>query len=139
MTVRTYDAREVQVNCGGNPASGYADGEFIVVRRDAPLYNKTTGADGEVSRSRNESAGSVTLTLKQTSPFNDILSAFALADKVNNSGVFPFMLKDLNGTTLVFSESAWIESFPDVNLGKEVSDRQWTIALGKTEWFIGGN
>ena len=138
---KTVDPNDVQIICGGNIASGYADGTFISISNDEELYSKSVGADGEVSRARmNNTSGTVTLTLQQTSPFNAVLSAFYAADKAGNNGVFPFMMKEAGtGTTLIFSQSAWVQDLPDVNYSKSVETREWTIALGKTDWFIGGN
>jgi len=139
--VRTYDPRNVQIILGGNPISGFADGTFVTVTPDENLYTKTVGADGEVSRARsNNRSATVTLTLKQTSQSNNILSALAQADNLNNGGVVPFMLKEIgSGATLVFAQAAWVEDFPDAEYSKEVSDRAWTIALAQTDMFIGGN
>jgi len=139
--VKTYDPRDVQIIVGGVPLSGFADGTFINVASDEPLYNKTVGADGEVSRSRsNNRAGTVTITLKQTSNGNDVLSGFAALDDASNGGVFPMMIKEIgSGRTIVFAQSAWIEQFPDVDYAKEVGDRAWTIATGPLQRFVGGN
>lgn len=139
--VRTYDPKNVQIIVGGTPMTGFADGTFLNVASDENLYNKTTGADGEVSRSRsNNRSATATITLKQTSQANNILSALAAADNASNSGVFPFMVKEIgSGETLIFAQAAWIEKLPDAEYSKDVSDRVWMIALGQTQTFIGGN
>lgn len=139
--VRTYDPRNVQIIVGGNPISGFADGSFITITPDETLYAKSVGADGEVSRARsNNRSATVTLTLKQTSQSNDVLSALALADNAANAGVVPFMVKEIgSGSTLVFAQAAWIEDFPDIDYSKEVGERAWTLATAQTDMFVGGN
>lgn len=139
--VKTYDPRNVQIICGGVPISGFADGTFVSVASDEDLYNKTVGADGEVSRARsNNRAATVTLTLKQTSQSNDVLSAFAAADAASNGGVFPLMIKEIGtGSTLVFAQAAWIQAYPNVDYSKDIEDRAWVLACGTLDRFVGGN
>ncbi|MBC3540659.1 phage structural protein [Rufibacter sediminis] len=139
--VKTYDPKNVQVILGGTPASGFTDGTFISVAPDEDLYTKTIGADGEASRARsNNKSATVTLTLKQTSSTNDVLSTFVAADQVSDSGVFPLMIKEIgSGRTLVFAQAAWVQRFPDLAYSKEVEDREWVIAVGQMDIFIGGN
>lgn len=141
MSVRTYDPANVQVIVGGVPMSGFADGTFISIEHDEPAFTKTVGADGEVSRAKsNNKSATVTITLKQTSISNDILSGFGLADEASNGGVVPFMLREIgNGTTLVFAESAWIEEWPDLGYSKNIENREWKLALAQCNRFIGGN
>jgi hypothetical protein len=138
--VKTYDPQQVSLSIGGQIASGFADGTFISVEPDEDTFTKVTGADGDVSRSKtaNESA-TLTLTLAQTSPFNDILSALAAADKVSSTGVFPVIIKDNSGTTVVSSGAGWIRRLPTSGFGKEIENREWIIDMGKTIFFVGGN
>lgn len=139
--VRTYDPRNVQVIIGAIPITGFADGTFVTVTADEDLYAKTTGAQGEVSRARsNNRGGTLTLTLKQTSPANDVLSGFALADEASNAGVVPVLIKELGtGRTLMFSQAGWIQGWPEVGYSKAIENRAWTIALADITRFIGGN
>jgi len=139
--VRTYDPREVQIIIGGAIISAYADGTFVEVEPQDDSYSRTTGADGEESRARsNNRGGTMTLTIKQTSPSNDVLTAFWLADQASNAGVFPVMLKEAgSGSTLISAQSAWIERLPNVVYSKEIEGREWKIALADINWFVGGN
>ena len=55
--------------------SGFADGTFLTVDRDDDQWAKVTGADGTSTRIKsNNRSGNMTLTLKQSSPSNDVLS-----------------------------------------------------------------
>ncbi|MFC3227331.1 phage structural protein [Marinibaculum pumilum] len=141
MAVKTYDPRDVQVIIGGFSMTGYADGTYVSVTSDEAAYNKTIGADGEVSRARtNNRSGTMTLTLKQTSASNDVLTGFAIADETANGGVFPAMVKEVgSGRTLLFAAAAWIQQWPDVGYSKEIGNREWTIALATIDRFVGGN
>jgi hypothetical protein len=141
MSVRTYDPKDVQIIVGGVPMSGFADGTFIAVEFDESTFSKTVGADGEVSRAKsNNKSATATITLKQTSPSNAVLSGFALVDEATNAGVVPFMIREIGtGSTLVFAESAWIQDWAGPEYSKEVEDREWKLALAQCYRFVGGN
>lgn len=140
MSVKTYDPAQVILNIGGVQMSGFADGTFITFERDEDAFTKHTGADGEVARAKsNNKSGSLTLTLAQTSSSNDVLSAFAIADELNNSGVVPALMKDLNGNTIAAAASAWIRKQPNSEFAKEISNREWIIDLARVDYTVGGN
>jgi hypothetical protein len=138
--LRTYDPKKVIVTVGGVPMSGYADGTFISVERDNDTWSKVSGADGAVSRAKsNDRTGTLTLTLQQTSPSNDVLSGFARVDEISNDGVVPISVTDLGGRTVIFSAFGWVQKPPTVEMAKEISNREWVLALADVEFFVGGN
>lgn len=138
--VRTYSAGDVVLTVGGAIISGFADGTFVTVAREAASFTKVTGSDGTVSRARsNNRSGTMTITLLQTSPSNDILSAFLAEDELNGTGVFQVLLKDVTGGSRFFSAVAWVETLPSVEYGKELSNREWTLALSDIEFNVTGN
>jgi hypothetical protein len=140
MAVYTYASDEVTVIVGGVVMSGFADGTFVTVARDEQAFNKVTGADGSVSRAKTANkSGTITLTLQQTSPSNDVLSALMIADELSNQGVVPVLLKDKTGRTTVFSSSSWIQQSPEASMSKNIESREWVIDCAKLEIFIGGN
>lgn len=137
----TYDPTKVIVTIGGVIVSGFGDGDAITARYDEDRYTKYTGADGEVSRSKNASrAGSIEVVLAQTSKANDELSAlFNLALFGGADGVFPVGLVDLSGRTVLAASKCWIKTAPDVVFGKEVTDRTWTFDTADLSFQVGGN
>lgn len=140
MTVRTFDPKSVVVSIGGVPISGYADGTFLEVTADTQQFSKITGSDGYTTRVKtNNYGGVITLTLSQSSPSNDVLSAFLSADRVSNAGVVPILIKDLSGTTVLFSATGWIQQFPDITFGNTINNRAWAFDLAEMDIFIGGN
>lgn len=140
MSVRTYDASEVIVSIGGVPMSGYTDGTFVEVARNEPTWTMVVGADGLVTRAKtNNFSGTLTLTLKQSSPSNDALSGFLQVDELTNAGVIPILIKDLSGNSIYFSAQGWISQYANSTFGKEVSDRAWTISLADVDIFVGSN
>jgi len=140
MSVWTYSPEDVRIVMGGVLITGYADGTFITVSRDEQAYNKVTGADGKVSRARSANrSGTAVITLKQTSPANDILTGFMLADEAGDQGVVPFLVIDGSGRTINGSSAAWVQQAPDQAFSKDIENREWTIDLSAVDMFIGGN
>lgn len=140
MAVRTYDPKQVVISIGGVPMSGFSEGTFLEVDRDEPTWNKVVGADGLVTRSKtNNLSGTLTLTLKQSSPSNDVLSGFLAIDEATNQGVVPVLVKDLSGNSIYFSANAWITQYANSTFGKDISDRQWVLSLDEVEIFVGSN
>jgi hypothetical protein len=138
--VYTYASDEVQIIVGGVPMSGLADGTFVSISRDEQAFTKVTGADGSTSRSKSANrAGSITITLKQTSPANDVLSGFMIADEQSNNGVVTVMVKDTGGRTLHYASAAWVQQMPDQDFSKEISNREWVMDCARINSFVGGN
>ena len=140
MALSTFDPASVVITVGGVPISGYADGTFALLTRSVDAWSMVTGADGLTTRVKsNNRSGTLTLTLTQTSPSNDVLSGFAVADELSNSGVVPILIKDLSGTTVLFSATGWVQKFPDVEYSNILTNREWILGLADIDVFVGGN
>ena len=140
MSVRTYDPKNVIVTIAGIPMSGFSDGTFLEVDRNEATWNTVVGADGFVTRGKtNNFTGTMTLTLKQSSPSNDVLSGLLALDEATNTGVFPILVKDLSGNSIYFSANAWITQYANSTFGKDINDRQWTLMLDSADIFVGSN
>jgi hypothetical protein len=137
----TYDPKKIILIFGAKELSGFADGTFIDVEPLGDGITSVCGADGEVARSMDpDTRAKVTITLLSTSQSNDYLSALYILDKQSGAGMFPFLIKDLLGKTVVSSQYSWITQFPKMTNGMKVEDghREWVIETGGCEWFIGG-
>lgn len=140
MAVRTYDPKEVIITIGGVPISGFSDGTFLEVVRNEQTWNTVVGADGYVTRGKtNNFSGQVTITLKQSSPSNDVLSGFIALDELTNSGIVPVLIKDLSGNSTYFSGQGWVQQWANSTFGKDISDREWIITLASLDLFVGSN
>ena len=138
--VYTYASEDVQIIVGGVPMSGLADGTFVSVSRDEQAFTKVTGADGSTSRAKSANrAGTITITLKQTSPSNDVLSGYMIADEQGGNGIVPIMVKDTGGRTLHYSSASWVQQLPDNDFGKEINEREWIMDCARIDSFVGGN
>jgi len=139
-TVRTYDPSEVSVSVGLTPVTGFADGTFVVCEKDADSFSKVVGIDGIVSRVKTRNrAGSVKITLTQTSPSNDQFSLIATLDELSNTGIVPISVKDNNGTSLCTVAWAWVKKIPSLDNGKDLSNREWIFDTADMDLWIGAS
>ena len=138
MGVKNYDAKDVQTVFANSIMQGLAEDTYLnVTYPDA--VEKTVGVGGEVARSQtNDKTVEVELTVLQTSSYNDILSAQHRVDQLTGNGVTPFAVRDRNGTTLVQTDTAWVRKFSDIEYGKGIKARVWTIDTGAADSFVGG-
>jgi hypothetical protein len=138
---KNYDFKSVDCIFGGQKAFGYQDADDAVsVEYDNDDWDLTVGADGESTRSKsNKLSATIKLKLQSTSAFNDVLNGFLQADRNNNSGTAPFLLKDRLGRELAAAESAWIQKAPPASHGNKVGTREWIIRTDKLIMTFGGN
>lgn len=139
MSLKTFDFKKVSVIIGPHIASGFADGTGIAVEYNEDRFITQVGSDAEVTRSKsNDNTGTFTLTLQHASKTNDVLSGYKLLDDASNAGIFPVLIKDLQGNTVAEGTSCWVQSTPSVEFGREAADREWVIATDDLKLFVGG-
>jgi hypothetical protein len=139
MSIRTFDPKEVSVIYGPLIIRGFSEDKISVVR-DNPAWELVVGADGESTRVKsNDLSGTITLTLQQSSPSNDELSAQFNADQLSNAGLLPLYIKDNLGSTVISAATAYIEQIPEATYGKTQNDRVWTLRTDNLLVFLGGN
>jgi Protein of unknown function (DUF3277) len=138
--VLTYDPKNVSVIIDGQIATGFADGSFVKIGRTENMWNLKVGVDGEGTRAKsNNKSGFIEITLMQSSAFNDVLSGYAAADELSNTGAVPGLVRDNNGTTLATCLTGWVVKYPDTEFAKEVTTRTWRIETDELDMFVGGN
>jgi hypothetical protein len=118
---------------------GYGEEGGIRIEWQENLWEYSRHADGGGTRSKNNAHDAlVSVTFSQSSAKNAELSAIAAVDKLTGAGVYPLMVRDTNGTTLLAGTSAWIEKRPDVEFNKTVSTRVWVFRIENFDGLIGG-
>ena len=138
--MKTYDPKQVVLIVGGRQITGFAADTFITVARNSDAFTMQVGVDGEGTRSKsNDKSGTFTFSLMQTAKDNEYLSSLALADELDNSGVVPVMVKDVNGSSLELAEQAYIQKMPDSEFNREATGREWILATDALQKFVGGN
>lgn len=139
MAVRTYDPADVIVTIDGNNINGYADGTFVSIERTEQTFTKVTGADGSTTRSKtNDRSGTLTLTLLQTSPSNEILSNILNQDEADNTGVVAVQVKERSSGSKFATGSGWIQGLPTIEYGNEITTREWTIEMSEIKFNVSG-
>ncbi len=139
---KNYNPKQVTAVFGAIIMQGVNDGVFIKTVRNSDGYTVKVGAQGDVTRVRNlDKTGQVTITLLAESPTNDLLSFQANLDEASDGGgaVAPLMIKDLNGTTLMIAENAWIMKMPEVEHAVDASSREWVIECADLKMVVGGS
>lgn len=138
--VRTIDPKLVVVTMGPILITGYAPDTFLTIATEDDFFEKVRGADGSVERyAKNVYDAMITLTLLGTSLANELLMLLHESDKLANLGKVPFLMKDLNGTTLAAFPQAWIKKTPDLEVSSSAVTREWTIDTGPGTVHIGTN
>lgn len=136
---RTYIPSEVTMIFGPHIITGFTAGTFIDIGLTNPASTTTPGINSPSRALSSDSTGTCIITLDQTSPSNDILTAAYQADRAGGLGIFPLTLKDNSGRTINFAEHAWVQEVARQIFSNEVSQRQWTLSIGDLDLFVGGN
>lgn len=137
---KEYSAASVTVTFKGVAITGFGPDTFVTAERNEDAFTLAVGADGESVRAKSSNkSGIVTLTLMQSSVGNDALSAAAKLDELSGDGVGSLFVKDLNGTTLVSSQAAYVRKVANAEFARESSTREWVIETGELDIFVGGS
>lgn len=137
--MKTYDPKDITVVFSGILITGYADGTFCEIDREADAFTDVAGAGGEVARARTQDRrGTIKVTLMMTSPTNDLLSATAAVDESTGNGVGEIMVKDNNGTSIASGSESWIMKKPAKVYAKEIESLEWRIRVANLVHIVGG-
>jgi hypothetical protein len=138
--IRTLDPAKGIVTVGGVPLSGFSADKSIEIEYNEESFTETVGCDGATARVRNfNENGKATIYLLQTSPSNLYLSGLAAKDRLDNSGVIPFVFTDLSGSTIATAAQSYILKVPKYTHGKTVQEEPWVLSLVGLKLVIGGN
>lgn len=109
---------------------GFAQDAAISVEHDEDDWSLVVGVDGEGTRSKTSNASAtITVSLMQSSPVNDLLSAARILDNTTPGGTGgkALLIKDNSGTTIFSAETAWIQKAPTAELSREATTREWVF------------
>ncbi len=142
MALHTYKSGLVFITFGPIMLnSGRGDGDFLVIEQNEDSFSLLMGADGDGTRSQsNNRSGKFTVTLINSDPNNDLLSAMHNVDiNSNGDGINPFAVMDLSGTSVFSCERAWIIKPPSTTFGRETGSREWVFETDNLIQHHGGN
>ena len=143
MGIKSANPKRYVVTVNGKRITGATESDIVSIKLDEDLFKKYIGADGTASRIQNpSSAGTITISLAQTSPDNTYLSGLSTADTLigDGSGTAIVTVTDSNsqGTTFVAKDS-WIKNMPDYDLGADMASVVWEFDSPEIIWVITGS
>lgn len=138
FSVKTYNPSDVICDIGGYQLTGW---DAIVISRGGPSFVTVKGIRGKHTRVANkDTSATITISLIQTSPSNDVLSRIHELDIQNGTGRMMIMLKDNSGRSVFSSNEAYIVGYPEATFSGDFEMRMWTIFCQTTQSYtIGGN
>lgn len=122
----TYDAKTSTVTADSRFLTGFAEGSFVEWEKDEDNFDVKVSAQGDVGiANRNNSLGTITVTLMQTSP--DV----AYLNKLANTGkIFPIWVQAGGDTKeKVGGTQARVLKPADGTLSDEIEDREFEIKV----------
>lgn len=130
---RYYDPASVELHIGGVAPTDVAADTMYVVSKEEDRVLPVAGVLGEVAIARNRNQlGTLTISLKQTSPMNEVLMNWMTASA---AGVFMFPVRLLDPASgIIMNTTGWIQTQPELSLGKEVGQLDWVIGLANCEF-----
>ena len=135
-----YDPKKVTVTIGEledvpglsiktHTITGFAEGTFVTAEKNEDKYTMVSGGQEETTRVvHGNNQGTVTVTLKHTSPSNSVLAKVANSDEVVSVWV-----NDLNtdGPMLAGGNEGWLQKPAAQSRGNSVENITWTFSIAK--------
>jgi hypothetical protein len=122
----TYNPKLVRAVWGPVVFEAFADGTFIDVERTSDTFTRTSGAHGDGTRVQSpDMGGTFTINLQWSSPSNPILSSIHFQDELFGNQVFPFLVRDLNGNSILEGELTWIKKPANGTFDLDGPTREW--------------
>ena len=107
----------------------YAEGTKVVVSKNSDLVLPNVGVNGEVALAVNQDrTGTLTFSVKNTSPFNEIMTGLVQAQQIGNL-FFPVQLREQSTEGFDINSLGWVQTQPDYTLGQEIGQLDWVIGL----------
>jgi len=130
MAAKLYNPKEVNIVYRGHVIEGpFAADTMVSIAYSEQQFSLAMGAKGGGTRSNtNNLSATITVTLAQSSPSNDVLGDFTLEDVRDSKGIpGSLAVQDASGTGLFNAETAWVQQITPVEYNRETSDRTWVF------------
>jgi len=137
MSVNTFSPSDVKLILGGYTVVGW---DNLTTARTQQSFMTIRGIRGKHTRvPSDDTSCTITLTLIQTSPSNDVLSSIHGLDVENGTGRLEILLKDLSGRSVFSTNEGYIVGYPEVTFSAGIEYRTWTMFCQRSSWYVGGN
>ena len=135
----SYNPADTTVVFNGAILTDFAPGSMVEVSRRADSFNLVIGANGNGIRIKiNDKSAEVTVNLLQSSPSNDVLSAFMIADEASGVATGSLLIKNKN--TILAGANAFLLRPADVAFASDdQSTRTWVFIVEKLGETISGD
>jgi hypothetical protein len=135
-----YDASQHFLTIGGVPIQGFQEGSTLSIEFDEDQSSRQVDVDGRgvVFNKSNNHLATISFTLNEGSPANDVLSQLYADFRAGNGGIAPMFFKDNNGRSLAQSDACTVQSVPSLGGGAESGGREWVLGCGQTTMNVGG-
>lgn len=134
LTMTSYDPTNVKLILGGYEPYGFATDSKLTLARAEDLILPVVGTDNDLSTALNRnSLGTLTLTLQHTSPSNGVFANWHQLVKTTRMPYFPVLVEDPSSGLAIVSGVGWVQTQPELALGKEVSEMPWVIGIWQSE------
>lgn len=128
-TPRYYNPRDVILVAGGTQFTDFMPGTMIAISKTEDLILPQTGVRGETALAVNlNNTGTMTISLKQTSPSHTFLMAWQTLVRGGGIPYFPIVFND-RASNISITTYAWVQTQPDFTLGSEVASLEWVLGL----------
>lgn len=136
--VNTYSPDDVTLIIGGYQAAGW---NSISIMRRSNGFVTVAGIRGKHTRvPSGDTSATITLTVIQTSPTNDVLSSVHSMDLIDGAARISLTLKDRSGRSVFSSDEAYIVGYPETTFSGQFEQRVWNIFCQTTgSYTVGGN
>lgn len=118
-------------------------GSFLSFERSVDRATLASSVDGNHTARvlRRNKAGTLTLSLMQTSESNDVFTHIGILDEESHSNkyLFSILIKDMSGRTVMSASQAFLGNDPSVSFSDGIETREWTITVAQLDKHIGGN
>ena len=140
MALFTYIPSKVYIEISGYKVQGHVG---VSVSLDNPSFRTLKGIRGQAIRVRDtHTTGKLVITLLQTSPTNDLFSDIVQQDITWGTGRLTAVIKDESGSSLFFTDNAYLDGFPALDFSMVAGARVWTLnclSIPTDQIVVGGN
>lgn len=137
MEVLTYVPSNVCLFLSGYEIKGWTE---IKVSRNAPGYRQIRGIRAKHTRTRIlDRSAKLTITVFQSEPVNEVLSIVHGADMQTGAGRLEIMLKEITGTSIFTTTTAYITGYPEMSYSGKLATNTWEIACDEATISLGNS
>ena len=114
---------------GAHSLTGFAEGTFVNVEKNEDKYTMVSGGQEETTRVvHGNNQGTLTITLKHTSPSNAVLGKIANSDKIVSVWVSD---QNTDGALFAGGDEAWLQKPAAQSRGNSVENITWVFSIAK--------